>query len=524
MKYTMSRRQFLKGVARAAAATPLWSVTRAQGASRFGTDAASNRIDHIIVIFQENRSFDHYFGSYRHPQRVAVANLLDKKGQIEGRWTGWQKDPAGIPYTSLPVPTILPGFFEAQIPNAPFPLGLYIPASANVPWDPGHRFFRMAAEMNNGRMDRFVALAMDHKADLSRRALDALSAERLAFDLGRPSGPVLGFYDRHDIPFYHQLADEFVLFDHFFQAATGGSTVNALYLVAGRSCQNPRAPRDARSPYDPRATGREHAFFDLPYDHKGVLINDLPPVQGPTGTDRKALRLSPPPQAQSYETIGDRLNEAHVSWAWYNENWNLVKNWALKNAFGPGEGSAVIDSGQLYVAHHNPFQYYPRWPEYVQDGHMRGVEDFLEDAASGRLPQVAFLKATAAHDEHPAGCAPQRGMDWVRQLLTAVGKSPAWERTAVFITYDEGGGFWDHVPPPQLDAYGLGTRIPGLLISPYARKGYVDHHMADTSSILKWIETRFRLAPLTRRDAGAYDLKEAFDFDQRPRDPGPLLV
>lgn len=522
MKYAMSRRQFLKGMA-LAAASPLLGGGRTQAALRPSSMALSQHIDHVIVVFQENRSFDHYFGSYRHPQGAGVANLLDSTGRIAERFVGLQTDPAGIPYTTLPVPDNLPGFFQASLPNSPFALAPYMGANENTPWDPGHRFFRMAAEIHNGRMDRFVALAMNHAAHLSRRSLRTLPAERLAFDLARPSGPVLGFYERQDIPFYHQLADEYVLFDHFFQAATGGSTSNALYLVSARSCRNPQAPEDARSPYDPRATGLNHAFFDLPYDRTGTLINDLPPVQGPTGTDRKALRLSPPPQAQTYDNIGDRLDAAGVSWAWYNENWDLVKGWALKNAFGPGEGSAVIDSGELYVAHHNPFQYYPRWPQYVQEGHIRGVDDFLEDAASGRLPQVAFLKATAAHDEHPGNCAPQRGMDWVHKLLSAVAKSPAWGRTAVFVTYDEGGGFWDQLAPPQLDAYGLGTRIPALLVSPYARPGYVDHHLADTSSILRLIETRFQLLPLTHRDARAYDLVKAFDFEQRPRDPVGFL-
>ncbi|MHB8252813.1 MAG: phospholipase C [Acidiferrobacter sp.] len=523
MKHIMSRRQFLKGAA-LAAATPLLESARVQAALRPGSTALSQHIDHIIVIFQENRSFDHYFGSYRHPRQAAVTNLLDNAGHVAQRFAGLQKDPAGIPYTTLPVPDNIPGFYRAHLPNMPFSLAPYVSASENVPWDPGHRFFRMAAGIHNGRMDRFVALAMNHKAHLSRRLLRTLPAERLAFDMARPSGPVLGFYERQDIPFYHQLADEYVLFDHFFQAAMGGSTTNALYLVSARSCQNPSAPEESRSPYDPRAVGLEHAFFDLPYDKTGTLINDLPPIQGPTSTNRKTLRLSPPPQAQTYDNIGDRLSAAGVSWAWYNENWNLVKSWALKDAFGPGEGSAVIDSGQLYVAHHNPFQYYPRWPQYVHEGRMRGVDDFLEDAASGRLPHVAFLKATAAHDEHPADCAPRRGMDWVHKLLAAVAKSPAWGRTAVFVTYDEGGGFWDQMAPPQLDAYGLGTRIPALLVSPYARQGHVDHHLADTSSILKLIETRFRLSPLTHRDARAYDLVEAFDFQQKPREPVALLT
>ncbi len=109
------------------------------------------------------------------------------------------------------------------------------------------------------------------------------------------------------------------------------------------------------------------------------------------------------------------------------------------------------------------------------------------------------------------------GMNWVESLLKAVSEGPAWGKTAIFITYDEGGGFWDSVSPPQLDAFGLGTRTPALLVSPFSRSGLVDHHLAHTGSILKLIETRFGLDPLTERDRHAYDMLAAFDFDQAPK-------
>jgi phospholipase C len=120
---------------------------------------------------------------------------------------------------------------------------------------------------------------------------------------------------------------------------------------------------------------------------------------------------------------------------------------------------------------------------------------------------------------HPANSAPRWGEQWVMGLLRALGDSPLWEKTAVVITYDEGGGFWDHVAPPRPDAYGCGTRIPSLLISPWARRGYVDHRVADTTSVLAMIEARFGLQPLQTRDAAAYNLLEGLDFAQKPRAP-----
>ncbi len=514
-----TRRSFLKamgiGGTTLMVAPHLVGVARAAGVGL--QNQFRHKIDHVVVVFQENRSFDHYFGTFQPKNGQKIINLLDADGKLDRRFVGFQKNPAGIPYTILPTPKDIPGFQTAELPNAPFHLAPYIPADDNAHWDPKHRFFRMSAQINNGKMDRFVALAMGDHRHLSRAELDHYVAQRIEFDLAYPSGPVLGHYTGADIPFYHQLAHRYTLFDHFFQAMTGGSTGNALYLAAARSCVNPKAPIDARSPYDPKATGLDHSFFDLPYDHNGILINDLSPTQGPTGANQPhALKLSPPPEYQTYPNIGDRLSSAHVDWAWYNENWNLVKAWALKTAFGPGDGSAVIDTGRLYEAHHNPFQYYARWPEYVQQGHIRDSDDFLQDAADGKLPGVSFLKATAAHTEHPADCAPVFGMDWVEKLVRAVAEGPAWERTVIFITYDEGGGFWDSVPPPQVDDYGFGTRIPAILVSPWARAGLVDHHVTSTASILKFIETRFGLDPLNHRDRSAYDMMGAFDWDQRP--------
>ena len=514
------RRKFLRqlglGAGAAAVAPQLIGIAQATGVSP--KQLLSQKIEHVVVIFQENRSFDHYFGTFQPKNGQQVINLLDREGKIDSRFMGLQKNPAGISYANLPLPTEIPGFTEVSLANQPFHLAPYIPANGNVRWDPKHRFFRMMAEVNNGKMDLFVALAGGAHTHLSRDEFRQMTPAQIAFDLARPSGPVLGHYTAVDLPFYHRAAHEFVLFDHFYQAMSGGSTGNALYLAACRSCVNPQVADAHVAPFDPREAGLQHAFFDLPYDHQRVMVNDLPPVQGPTNAgEPNVLKISPPPSAQNYDNIGDRLSAAKVDWAWYNENWNRVKPWALKSAFGPGDGSAVVETSHLYVAHHNPFQYYPRWPEYVRNGHIRDAHDFLEDARQGKLPGVSFLKASAAHDEHPADSAPAEGMAWVEQLVRAVGEGPAWDKTAVFITYDEGGGFWDSLPPKVVDDYGFGTRIPALLISPWARSGLVDHHLASTASILKFIETRFGLTPLNRRDRDAYDMLSAFDWEQRPR-------
>ncbi len=510
-----SRRRFLQSAAATGGIALLGARLRArvQAAAPVGPDLQGlrDKIDHIIVIYQENRSFDHYFGAYQPPGGAALANLLGSGGQIDARFTGLQKNSAGVPYGSLPVPYQLPGFAEAQLDNRPFRLARYIPPDANAPWDPSHHFFRMFAQINHGKMDRFVALALGGKhVFFDKGAGGNPTAMMLA--QSTPSGAVLGYYTRDDLPHYHHLADEYVLFDHFFQAMSGGSTGNALYLAAARSAQRSKPPAAKIGSLSP-------PVFDRPYDKAGILINDVAPLNGPTETYMGPLELAAPPDEQTYPNIGDRLDAASLGWAWYNEGWNAVKPWALKTAFGPGDGSVVIDTPALYVSHHNPFQYYPSWFANVKAGHIRDSSDFFEDLKSARLPPVSFIKATGAHDEHPADSAPRWGEAWVMGVLKALGDSPLWGKSAVVITYDEGGGFWDHVAPPTPDAYGCGTRIPALLISPWARRGHIDHRIADTTSILALIEARFGLAPLQQRDARAYNLLDGLDFSQKPRAP-----
>jgi len=150
---------------------------------------------------------------------------------------------------------------------------------------------------------------------------------------------------------------------------------------------------------------------------------------------------------------------------------------------------------------------------------MRNSTDFLEDLQTRRLPSVCFLKATGGRDEHPANSAPRWGEEWVLGLLKALGENRLWDKSAVVITYDEGGGFWDHVAPRNPDAYGCGTRVPALLISPWARRGYIDPRVADTTSIQALIEARFGLRALQQRDAQAYNLIDGLDFTQKARPP-----
>src|SRR5205085_11946418 len=135
--------------------------------------------------------------------------------------------------------------------------------------------------------------------------------------------------------------------------------------------------------------------------------------------------------------------------------------------------------------------------------------------SNGSLPAVSFVKPIGEDNEHPGYTTVDAGEKWATNLIAQVQKSADWQDTAIILTYDENGGFWDHVPPPVVDKWGPGTRVPTLVISPYAKHGYVDHTLYDTSSILALIEHRFGLTALGTRDAAANDMRATFDFAQK---------
>jgi len=198
----------------------------------------------------------------------------------------------------------------------------------------------------------------------------------------------------------------------------------------------------------------------------------------------------------------DRLDEKNISWGWFSGGWN---------------DAAAGHPDPLFQFNHQPFAYFAKYGKGTpgQAAHLHDEQDFLRAAHDNTLPAVAFVKPAGADNEHPGYADLARGQQHVADLVKAVQQSPAWADTAIIITYDENGGFWDHVAPPKIDRWGPGSRVPTLIISPYARRGFVDHTTYDTSSILALIEHRFGLKPLTARDAHANDLSAAFIMPQQ---------
>lgn len=204
--------------------------------------------------------------------------------------------------------------------------------------------------------------------------------------------------------------------------------------------------------------------------------------------------------AQTQQHIGDLLNNAKVSWAWYSGAWGAALSAAQNGT------SNVIYGANLtapnFQPHHQPFNYFAdlapgtaNRSQHLLDGGLGGSE-FIKAIDSGTLPQVTFYKPQGNLNEHPGYTDVASGDQHIADVISHLQKSPQWNNMVVVVTYDENGGFWDHVAPPKADRWGPGTRIPALIISPFAKKGFVDHTQYDTTSILRFITHRFSLPTL----------------------------
>jgi acid phosphatase len=204
---------------------------------------------------------------------------------------------------------------------------------------------------------------------------------------------------------------------------------------------------------------------------------------------------------QTVPTIGDRLSDRGISWVWYSGGW---------------ETALLGHADPLFQFHHQPFAYYANFADgtAAKAEHLRDEVAFYNDVAAATLPAVSFIKPLGPDNEHPGYATLSHGQVHVADLVSAVQNSQYWNDTAIIITYDEHGGRWDHVPPPVIDRWGPGLRVPTIVISPFARKGFVDHTQYDTTAILKLIETRWKLEPLGDRDANSGNMLTAFDFNQ----------
>jgi phospholipase C len=268
-----------------------------------------------------------------------------------------------------------------------------------------------------------------------------------------------------EIPNYWAYARRFTLADHYFTSVHGPSLPNHLFAIAAQS--GGAIDNSGNAGVGPDCDGASKATIT---------------VIGANGN------RSQHPPCFDFKTLPDELGEAGISWKYY--------------ADGPGILTLVA-----HDLHSN---------SYNED--VAPQAQFLSDAKSGHLPSVSWLLPPSGYTEHPPESMCE-GENWAVSVLNAVMQGPEWNSTVVFITWDDFGGFYDHVAPPQVDQFGLGPRVPLLIISPYAKGGYISHNVYDHTSVLKFIEIRYGLPPLTSRDAAAGNLLDNFDFAQSPQPP-----
>lgn len=404
--------------------------------------SASNlkdKIDHIIVIYLENRSFDNLFYGYKGADTSDVP-LQSYPLQINGE---------GKIYSYIEMgPNAIQSGFPKQINNTAFLLDEFIPQEGMIP-DMVHRFYQSILQINNGKNDRFAYIS-------NEKAL------------------VMGYHNMRESHMW-RYAKEFTLCDRFFAAAYGGSFLNHQWLIAA---QTPYVGKESNiSRYELDENGEILKDGILTPD--GYAVNTIQPFYPPFKAkySDSALRLKP----LMHDTIGDRLSERNISWGWYSGGYRK----ALE-----GKGDEIH-----YQYHHNPFLYFERYkPGSEGRRHLHDEEELIKQIKNSSLPNVVFFKPSAEDNQHPGYASVKAADEKLYQIVELIrSNKPLWEKSLILVTYDENGGLWDHVAPPAADRWGPGTRVPALVISPYAKKGYVDHTPYDTTSILRFIEWRHNL-------------------------------
>ncbi|MEP6816473.1 MAG: alkaline phosphatase family protein [Marmoricola sp.] len=501
---------------------------------------------HLVVIYEENHSFDNLYGRWGnvggwHVDGVRRASTAQKT-QLGQDGTAFACLPQNdVNLASPPLANTCQdaghNIAASNFVNRPFKIDNYIaPADKTCPApgvfaefgvlkdspgaEPGgctrdivHRFYQEQYQLNGGRQNRYTT------------GSDAI-------------GLTQGTYRTRQLPIWTYLhgndAPHYVLADHFFQAAFGGSFLNHQWLIA------------ARSPLDTDKTTTYTLKNGVPdpasYAKNSVLDANGMPTKYPLYTPTKAvvddkltqactaggnnydlacgdyavntIQPATAPHAggaylpliddNQYPNIGDELTGKGISWNWYSGGWDAAES-----------GHA----GPLFQYHHQPFNYFANYaPGTTGRTHLQDETKFISAAQNGTLPTVSFVKPYGAENEHPGYASESTGSDHLVDLLKAIENGPQAGNTLVVVTYDEFGGQWDHVSPPSIadgaaagtaDVWGPGTRIPALVIARSLKHSGVDHTSYDTTSILATIERSYGLDPLSSRDAAVNDLSNA---------------
>ena len=473
--------------------------------------ALHDQVKTVVVIYAENRSFNNLFADFPGVEKPLSAltakdfQQRDRDGSVlpalPPSWGGvLQVGPQTVDGVTYPSEVQ----FQQNLPNAPFalkgPQGEDLPLSL-VTRDLWHVFYQNQMQINGGKNDGFVAW-------------------------GDSGGLVMGHYaqSRYALRLW-DVAKEFVLCDNFFQGAFGGSFLNHQYLISATAPFYPNAAQSVAKAQiatlqsdDPSGTRLKPLdtspasamtgppqFGPSALTPDGYGVNTLAPpywptwIRDPQNPDYSKPDLPNVLVPQTHEHIGDKLSKKNIDWAWYAGAWQ-----ATLEQFKDSGGIPKIPNFQY---HHQPFNYFkqqgPQNPaeraRRLRDGGLgdeSSTNRFFADAQAGKLPAVSFYKPQGNLNMHAGYADVASGDRHIARALKVLQESPQWKNMVVVVTVDENGGWWDHVAPPQGDRWGPGSRVPALVVSPFARKGTVDHTVYDTASILRLITRVFQLETL----------------------------
>jgi len=499
------------------------------------------QIQNIIVIYQENWSFDSLYGLFPganglfNSSQVSLTQRDRLTGQPYNMQLGQAFDPVSgtVTLTTPPQPinnNVTPNVVDTRFDpnlNTLFPYNIVNHSTLQASDKTGdivHRYWHEQSQINHGTMNWFVTWSDN-------------------------PGLVMSYFDATNLP-EGQLAQQYTMCDNFFHAAFGGSFLNHQFFVAAAAPVYPNAPAGMQptlasdgqlaldaitgkivhdgniTPIGGTSFAVPSSTFDKNYAVNTIFSTNLVPTfvaLGAGGTLPASLLPSqndsdPSSTTRTYiPNIGDRLSDKGVSWKWYSGGWD---NALASTAINPANGGVVPPNppvDPLFQWHHQPFAYYDNYAPWVNGqrnlvsaAHLQDENNFFLDLQNNSLPAVSFIKPLGPDNEHPGYTDLQRGQQHVADIVNAVRNSSYWGHSLIVVTYDEHGGRWDHVAPPTSNGmWGDGSRVPAIVIGPFAKSHFVDHTQHDTLSIIKTIEERFGLDPLTTYDANASSLASA---------------
>ncbi len=450
------------GATQGSTANPLTTTTSAPAPPAVGI----HKIRHIVIIMQENRSFDSYFGTY--PGADGIPGLAGNPGTVP----------------CLPNPSsgsCVRPYHDRQDRNLGGP----------------HSYANAEADIDGGNMDGFVAQQEKGMAGCAQTFNPACGS-------GSATADVMGYHDGADIPNYWTYARDFVLQDHMFESDLSWSLPAHLYMVSEWSayCSKQGDPMSCR--------------------------NAVQSPQNPPDFARRLGRTNPSDPNYAWTDLTYLMHRYGVSWAYY-----VFKGTEPDCDDDAAMSCAPVGQSAQTPGIWNPLPYFTDVQQDDQLANIQSLSDFFSAAKAGSLPAVSWIVPNGTVSEHPPGLI-TAGQTYVTGLINAIMESPDWDSTAIFLAWDDWGGFYDHVAPPHVDENGYGLRVPGLVISPYARRGFIDHQTLSFDAYVKFIEDDFmdgqRLDPQTdgrpdprpdvREDEPQLgDLTADFDFNQAPLSP-----